>query len=521
MTQPCQNLGRRTLNAALLTFLAAISQPVSAAENAWFDIARASITTAEIQGHVDYLAADMLEGREAGSRGGHAAAKYILELVQETSLEPAGTNGTYQQHFKGNSQNLLALLSGSDPELKHETIIVGAHYDHVGYGNRRNSFGPFGYVHNGADDNASGVSAVLELIDALTRTEHRPRRSILFAFWDGEEKGLLGSGHWVRQPTVPLSNIKLAINVDMVGRLTEGRIEVGGTRSGSGFRRLMSTPSLDKAWLDFNWEYKNNSDHWTFFQKQIPSLYVHTGLHDDYHRPSDDVEKINIPGIQLVTSYMLEQVVELADAEHLPEYRSAARLDSPFNQSRLEKPLPPLASRLSFTWEKAADGSLEVKEGLESNSTVQRGDKIIAVNNQSLDDGVQLESLALQSDSPLQVTIQRHGIEEQLDVSIPLSGNPIQLGLSWRDDLAEPHAVYVTRVVPHSPADRAGFQLNDRIYAVDGEEFADRNELLQRVQTQISNEVSTILFEVESRGVIHLLEVHMNASHGNKSDATL
>ncbi len=521
MTPPCQLPAK--IHALLIALQCVIASPLAAkaAENAWFDIARASITTAEIQGHVDYLAADMLEGREAGSRGGRAAAKYILELVQQSGLEPAGTNGTFQQHFRGNSQNILALLPGSDPELKHETIVVGAHYDHVGYGNRRNSFGPFGYVHNGADDNASGVSAVLELIDALTRTEHRPRRSILFAFWDGEEKGLLGSSHWVRQPTLPLSNVKLAINVDMVGRLTDGRIEIGGSRSGSGFRRLMSTPNLHDAWLDFNWEYKNNSDHWTFFQKQIPSLYIHTGLHDDYHRPSDDVEKINIPGIQLVASYMLEQVEELADADSLPKFRSEARLDNSFNQERLERPLPPLASRLTFTWEKTTDGFIEVQTVHDASSSLMRGDRIISVNGQRIEDGALLESLALRSDLPLQVSIERPGIKEQLDVSVPISGNPIHLGLSWRDDPAEPHAVYITRVVPFSPAARAGFQLNDRIYAVDGASFADRHELLQYVQKQLTAEVPGIRFEVETRGQLHALEVHLNATPGTVGDATL
>ncbi|TWU20841.1 M20/M25/M40 family metallo-hydrolase [Bythopirellula polymerisocia] len=519
MTKTRQNL-RQTCSLLMLLVLLALPSS-NAAENAWFDIARASITTTEIQSHVEYLAADMLEGREAGSRGGHAAASYILELVKQSGLEPAGSNGTFQQHFRGNSQNILALLRGSDAELQHETIVIGAHYDHVGYGNRRNSFGPFGYVHNGADDNASGVSAVLELIDALTRTEHRPRRSILFAFWDGEEKGLLGSSHWVRQPTVPLSSVKLAINVDMIGRLESGRIEVGGTRSGSGFRKLMSTPSLDEAWLDFNWEYKNNSDHWTFFQKQIPSLYVHTGLHDDYHRPSDDVEKINIPGIQIVASYMLEQVVELADSDRLPEFRSESRLDSPYNQTRLEKPLPPLASRLNFSWQNSSDGLVEIKEVHDSSSNLEHGDKILAVNGQRLNDVALLETLALESDSPLQLTIKRAGIEEHLDFSVPLSGNPIHLGLSWRDDPAEPHTVYVTRVVPHSPSARAGFQLNDRIHSFEGEAFADRNELLQRVQTKLSAEAHAIHFEVETRGVVHSLEVLMNGSPGNLSDATL
>ena len=170
-----------------------------------------------------------------------------------------------------NHQNLLAILPGTDPELKDEYILVGAHYDHVGYGSRRNSYGPWGYIHNGADDNASGVAAVLEVIDALSQTGHWPRRSILFAFWDGEEQGLLGSKHWKNHPTIPLSAIKMAINIDMVGRMTDGRIEVGGTRSAVGSRRLMSSPTLsDEVWLDFNWEYKNNSDHWTFFEAGIP-----------------------------------------------------------------------------------------------------------------------------------------------------------------------------------------------------------------------------------------------------------
>ena len=209
---------------------------------------------------------------------------------------------------------------------------------------------------------------------------------------------------------------------------------------------------------------------------------------------------------------MLEQVEELADTDRLPEFRSEARLDSPFNQTRLEQPLPPLASRLSFTWEKAADGSLEVMQVFDSTSGLMRGDRIVSVNGQQLSDTDSLETLALQSDSPLQVSFTRAGIEELLDVSLPLSGNPIRLGLSWRDDSAEPHSVFVSRVVPQSPADRAGFQVNDRIYAVDGEAFADRNELLQRVQTHLAEEASVIRFDVESRGVIHSREVHMNGS---------
>ncbi len=499
-------------------------QSLQAAENAWFDIAYASITVQELTGHVHFLADDTLEGREAGSRGGHAAAKYIIEHLEEIGLQPAGSGKSYLQPFRGNSQNILAVLEGNDPALKKEYVLVGAHYDHVGYGNRRNSFGPFGFIHNGADDNASGVAAVLELIDALTRTEHRPRRSILFAFWDGEEQGLLGSTHWTKEPTVPLDSVKLGINLDMVGRLTNGRIEVGGTRCGNGLRRQMSSARLeDRAWLDFSWEYKENSDHWTFYQAKIPSIYVHTGLHDDYHRPSDDVEKINVDGIRLITGYLLEKVSELADAETLPTFRGESRMETPFTQRRVERPLPPLASRLCFTCD-AVPGEpskMQVKRVFNGESPLVPGDQIVAVNGLKIENAAMLETLALRSESLLQLTVERPGIEEPLELEVPLSGNPVHLGLSWREDPVEPQSVYITRVVPHSPAAQAGFQVNDRIYSVEGNGFVDRNELLARVQSLLAENASTIRFEVETRGVIRQIDVPLTPTHAPGSDSTL
>lgn len=517
----------RSLRAIFATCLVAhllALQSLQAAENAWFDIAYASITKPELTGHIHFLADDTLEGREAGSRGGHAAAKYIVDHLQTIGLKPAGTNDQYLQPFRGNSQNILAVLEGSDPQLKNEYILVGAHYDHVGYGNRRNSFGPFGYIHNGADDNASGVSAVLELVDALTRTNYRPRRSILFAFWDGEEKGLLGSAHWAKQPTVPFENVKLGINIDMVGRLTNGRIEVGGTRCGSGLRRHLSSPRLeDGTWLDFSWEYKENSDHWTFYQAKIPSIYVHTGLHDDYHRPSDDIEKINVDGIRIVTGYLLEKVYELAESDHLPRFRAESRMDTPFAQRRVERPLPSLASRLCFACEPISGelNKLQVKQVYASESPLAPGDRIVAINGLKIESPEMLEILALRSETFLTLTVERLGIVESLELEVPLSGNPVHLGLSWREDAAEPQAVYITRVVPHSPAAQAGFQVNDRIYSVEGESFVSRNELLARVQALLAENSPTIRFEVETRGVIRQIDVALTPMHAPTSDATL
>jgi hypothetical protein len=486
-------------------FSSAWNDGTNAADNSWFDIARTSITTVELQGHVAFLADDSLEGREAGSRGGHAAAKYLLDHLQDLPVQPAGTDGGIVQRFQGQCQNLLVMLPGSDPQLAHEFILVGAHYDHVGYGNRRNSYGPFGFIHNGADDNASGVAALLELIDALTRTEHRLQRSLLFAFWDGEEQGLLGSEYWRNQPTVPIQDVKLSINVDMVGRLTHGRLELGGTRSGSGLRRLMSSRLLAEGWVDFTWDFKNNSDHWTFQQAGIPSLYVHTGLHTDYHRPSDDIEKINTTGIQLVTTYLLEQVTELADAEQLPTFRSESGSETPFAQRRFEQPLPPLASRLSFACraDSQPHGDVIVDQVFDAGVPLLPGDQILAVDGEPLTDVHQLQSLALAAEGMLELTVARAGEDTPLAIQVPLAGSPVRLGISWRDDPAEPQAVMVSRVVPHSPAERAGLQVGDRILGCEGRGCNGRRQLLQEVQQLLSAKAKQICFEVESRGVIH------------------
>ena len=154
----------------------AASLQVPAAE--MMSAAHATIRAADAGRHVGVLADDAFEGREGGSRGGRAAATYIVEQLTKLGIQPAGDSGTYYQPF-GGMRNILAVIEGSDPELAQEVVAVGAHYDHVGYGNADNSYGPFGYVHNGADDNASGVAGLLELVEALGQLPERPRRSIL------------------------------------------------------------------------------------------------------------------------------------------------------------------------------------------------------------------------------------------------------------------------------------------------------------------------------------------------------
>ncbi|MFM9198168.1 MAG: M20/M25/M40 family metallo-hydrolase, partial [Planctomycetia bacterium] len=315
---------RHATRAALV--LAAGTGPAAVAAE-MMAAARASIQAADAKRHVCALADDALEGREGGSRGGRAAGSYIVSHLEKLGLEPAGDNGSWYQQF-GGMRNILAIARGSDPAVATELIVVGAHYDHVGYGNSGNSYGPFGFVHNGADDNASGVAGLIEMAEAMQHLPARPRRPILFAFWDGEEKGLLGSYHFVRvRPALvaPLS-IVFAVNMDMIGRLRGERLEVYGARTSEGLRaavfRSNNRPGAAPLELAFDWAIEEDSDHYPFIAAKIPTVMFHTGLHDQYHRPSDDTHLVNVPGMEPVARLVFDAVVSLADDPGpLPAFR--------------------------------------------------------------------------------------------------------------------------------------------------------------------------------------------------------
>jgi Zn-dependent M28 family amino/carboxypeptidase len=335
------------LVAAAGTFAAAAERMTASA---------ASIQAGDAGRHVGTLADDAFEGREGGTRGGRAAAAYIVEQLERMDLEPAGDQGGWYQPF-GGLRNVLAILPGSDPVLGRELVVVGAHYDHVGYGSAANSYGPFGHVHNGADDNASGVAGLLEIAEAMQRLPSRPRRTILFAFWDGEEKGLLGSSHFlrVRPASVADRRIVCSVNMDMIGRL-RGRLEVYGTRTAVGLREAVvqanSRPSTG-AGLDlaFVWDIEEDSDHFPFIAAGIPTVMFHTGLHDNYHRPSDDVHLVNLDGIEPVARLALGFVVAAADdPTPFPTFRAACRGESNATRNRLEAAVPDQPDSPSGRW---------------------------------------------------------------------------------------------------------------------------------------------------------------------------
>jgi hypothetical protein len=227
-------------------------------------------------------------------------------------------------------------------------VVVGAHYDHVGYGTADNSYGPFGYVHNGADDNASGVAGLLEMVEAIGHLPERPRRSILVAFWDGEEKGLLGSYHFLRVAPEGMAGrrVVLSVNLDMIGRLRGNRLEVYGSRTAHGLREMVlqanNRPSHAAALdLSFVWDIEEDSDHYPFIAAGIPTVMFHTGLHDNYHRPSDDVHLVNLPGIEPVARLALGFVAAVAnDPAAMPSFRGECRAESNTTRNRLEAAIP-------------------------------------------------------------------------------------------------------------------------------------------------------------------------------------
>lgn len=285
-----------------------------------------------IKDDVIFLSSDSLEGRETGTQGEVKAGEYIKKRFIKIGLQPLENNNYFQnfnfkpktnphQEISFSNQKNDSTITGKniigyiDNQAK-KTIIIGAHYDHLGYGNENSLHrGEKNLIHNGADDNASGVAMMIDLASKL-RVANKNNNYLFIAF-SGEEIGLLGSNYYTKNAIIKMSNINYMINMDMVGRLNEDTaLAIYGLGTSPIFKQTINANNT-KFKIIQKESGVGPSDHTSFYLNDIPVLHFFTGQHEDYHKPSDDYDKINFEGMDIISNYIFDIISDLNDNEKL------------------------------------------------------------------------------------------------------------------------------------------------------------------------------------------------------------
>ncbi len=281
-----------------------------------------------IKEDVSFLADDKLEGRQTGTVGEKKASEYIAERFSNLGLEAKGADNYFQTFsFKPKTdphQEVIYTVVGNDSTITGTnvigfidnkapyTIIIGAHYDHLGYGAEGSLYrGKEKEIHNGADDNASGVAVMLNLASKLKNTNKN--NNYLFIAFSGEEMGLLGSNYFTKNATINLTKANYMLNMDMVGRLKQdSALAVYGVGTSPILKQVVNSSNSRFKIIEKE-SGTGPSDHTSFYNNDIPVLHFFTGQHEDYHKPSDDTEKLNYEGMEAVSNYIFEIITELDD----------------------------------------------------------------------------------------------------------------------------------------------------------------------------------------------------------------
>ncbi len=281
-----------------------------------------------LQDDVAFLASDSLKGRETGTENELMAADYLVKRLEGIGLSPAGNAGTYFQTFtfkpKKDPHQEIQYVEASDSTITgtnvigfidnqaDRTVVLGAHYDHLGMGGEGSLHRGDAAVHNGADDNASGVAVLLQLAKRLKDGELKGSNYLIMAF-SGEEIGLLGSNYFSKNPTIDLKDVTYMINMDMVGRLRESNVlSVSGTGTSPIWPQVLNAnnPGFELVLKESG---VGPSDHTSFYLQDIPALHFFTGQHEDYHKPTDDADRLNYEGMEAITDYIIAVIGELDD----------------------------------------------------------------------------------------------------------------------------------------------------------------------------------------------------------------
>ncbi len=318
---------------------------------------------------------------------------------------------------KGIARNVIGFLPGSDPAKREEIIVIGAHYDHVGFGEVGSLAPESGDVHHGADDNASGTAGLLELARMLSAERERLGRSVLFIAFSGEEEGLVGSAYFVRNPTVPLDKIVAMLNLDMIGRMTNDRLSVSGIGSSPQWEEMVKSANSEGLTLSLSQSATGGSDHTSFFLRNIPVLFFFTGMHPDYHRPSDTWDKINYEGQAKVVQMVYRVAVALTQrAERIAFSRPQPTAEQPARRGmRVRIGIIPdysVEDDKGVLVQGVSPGSPAEKAGLKA------GDRIVAINGKQVRNLEEMMTLyaELEPGKPAEFTLIRNG--EQIKVQV-------------------------------------------------------------------------------------------------------
>jgi Peptidase family M28/PDZ domain len=278
--------------------------------------------TTQVRRDIAYLASDELAGRAPGTQGERLAQRYIAARFKALGLQPRGEHGYLQSftyhmsssphdtlHLSGKKTKGSNVLGYLDNGAAY-TIVIGAHYDHLGTDGRGSSLdpNPKGKIHHGADDNASGTAGVMALAEQLVNNGVKERYNYLFMCFSAEEAGLIGSKYFTNHATVPLASVSAMINMDMVGRFNDStrKLIVYGTGTSDVWEQVLAHCNHDRFVLKQDSAGVGPSDQTSFYLKDIPVLFFFTGQHSDYHKPSDEVAKINAAGEVKVLNYIAE-----------------------------------------------------------------------------------------------------------------------------------------------------------------------------------------------------------------------
>ena len=322
-----------------------------------------TISQEGLRADLTVISHDSLQGRDTGSEGLNKAAKYLSSRYETLGLEPVGDNGTYLQSFElpirnrregttdtVKTQNIVAFIPGTDSTMMHEVVVLSSHYDHVGIG-RPDSTGDT--IYNGADDDGSGTVALLHTAQAIMAAKSAGvglKRSVLILHVTGEEKGLLGSRYYSDHPIFDIGNTVANLNVDMVGRRDYEHPDdpnyiyiIGGKIISSGLQAMLEEANQKSVNITLSDRYNDlddpqqfyrRSDHWNFGRLGVPFIFFFNGVHDDYHRPSDQIEKIDFEALMKRTQLIYTTTVMIANSEDRPEVDNQVFIERTKQQPR-------------------------------------------------------------------------------------------------------------------------------------------------------------------------------------------